>query len=245
MEGWIKLHRKITEDNMYFAEKFTKIQAWIDLLLHANHKDNIINIRGNEIPIKRGQLGWSEVTMSKRWQWSRVKVRRFLSGLETIQQIRQQKIVKITSITTILHYNDYQGNTTDYTTERQQKDNRLDITKNDKNDKEDKYSPVVKTAISRLNELTGKKFRLDNKSTNSLIAGLLKIKDKGLAVYTVEDIIAVIELKCSQWKGTEYYNYLRPKTLFNKTNFEQYVNEKPVIKKTDVKVIKDKHIQLY
>ena len=115
-DGWICLHRKISEDDIWFLEKFTKAQAWIDLILNANHKDNIIDIRGNLITIKRGQIGWSELTMSDRWKWSRNKVRGFLSFLEKDGKTIQQKLFKITTITTILKYEQYQT--------IQQKDNR-------------------------------------------------------------------------------------------------------------------------
>jgi|TARA_Y100000034_G_C6884891_1_gene406119 hypothetical protein len=86
-QGWVRLHRKIEDNFLYFLEPFTKAQAWIDLFLNANHKDGYIQIRGNVIPIKRGQIGWSELTMVKRWTWSKNKVRRFLKLLETEQQI--------------------------------------------------------------------------------------------------------------------------------------------------------------
>ena len=118
--GWVIIHRKIEENFLYFLEPFTKAQAWIDLILNANHKDTSINIRGNIIKIKRGQLGWSEVTMAKRWKWSKNKVRRFLKLLETEQQTIQQKYRSITTITTILNYNNYQNDTADDTAERPQ-----------------------------------------------------------------------------------------------------------------------------
>lgn len=133
MTGWVKLHRGIEENDLWLLETFTKGQAWVDLFLNANHKDGIMNVRGNIVPIKRGQIGWSELTMAKRWTWSKNRVRRFLKLLETKQQIKQEKLYKITTIITILNYNEYQSDTTDDTTERQQKDNRRYTNKNVKN----------------------------------------------------------------------------------------------------------------
>ena len=121
---WISLHRKICENDLWFLEPFTKAQAWIDLILNANHKEGVINIRGNIIPIKRGQIGWSELTMAKRWGWSRNKVRRFLKWLETEQQIEQHKLFKLTSITTIIKYDQYQAGQQVEQQTIQQKDNR-------------------------------------------------------------------------------------------------------------------------
>ena len=101
-KGWVRLHRQVEDNCLWFLEPFTKAQAWIDLFLNANHKDGIISIRGNIISIKRGQIGWSELTMCKRWKWSRGKVRRFIKLLKTIQQI-EQHTTPVTTILTILN----------------------------------------------------------------------------------------------------------------------------------------------
>jgi hypothetical protein len=136
--GWVRLHRSIDENFLWFSEPFTKAQAWVDLFMNANHKDSKICIRGNFIDIKRGQIGWSEITMTKRWRWSKNKVRRFLKLLETEQQIEQQKFAKLTTIITINNYESYQSDTTDDTTEGLQKDYRRYTNKNDKKVKNDK-----------------------------------------------------------------------------------------------------------
>lgn len=112
MKGWISLHRQIESNPLWLLEPFSKAQAWIDLILNANHKDGHFFVRGVKIEIKRGQIGWSEVTMANRWKWSRNKVRRFLKYLEREQQVEQQKVDKITSITTIKNYSKYQNDTT-------------------------------------------------------------------------------------------------------------------------------------
>lgn len=131
--GYIKLWRCSVDNDLYYLEPFTKRQAWQDLVLNANYKDWIINIRWNIINIKRWQIWWSEITMKEKRQRSRDKVRRFLGMLEIRQQIIQQKTA-LTTIITIVNYENYQWNdTTDKTTERQQKDNRQDTNNNDKN----------------------------------------------------------------------------------------------------------------
>jgi len=136
--GWIKLYRSIEDNIFYLSEKFTRAQAWIDLLLLSNHKDNAMDIRGNLIQVKRGQIGWSKEALAKRWKWSRKKVLGFLKTLETTQQITQQKTAAV-SLITIVNYEKYQGNdTTEDTTEEQQKNNRRHTNKNDKNVKNEK-----------------------------------------------------------------------------------------------------------
>lgn len=145
--GWIKLHRKIQDNPFYYAEPFTKMGAWIDILLLCNHAPKTIYVRGNKIEINRGQFAYGEVTLAKKWRWSRNKVRRYLNWLQTIQQIEQQKN-SVLSLYTVLNYNEYQGNdTTDDTTERQQTIQQKDINKNDKKEKNDKNETIQHTTI--------------------------------------------------------------------------------------------------
>jgi len=112
MYQWrIKLHRSSQDNILYFSEPFTKRQARQDMLLLTNHKDWVIVVRWNIIEVKRGQLWYSEDTISKRWQRSRNKTRRFLNYLETIQQIEQHKS-KVKSVITLINYEKYQWNDT-------------------------------------------------------------------------------------------------------------------------------------
>lgn len=107
MQGWVKLHRSLAENELWTAEPFTYGQAWVDLLIHANHYPRTIFIRSIEVDLGRGQLGWSEVTMSKRWKWSRGKVRRYLGMLEKRGMIEQQK-TQVTTVVSICNYSNYQ-----------------------------------------------------------------------------------------------------------------------------------------
>lgn len=136
-QGWIKIHRQIQENKLWGAEKFTKGQAWIDLILLANHEDGWFFVRGVKVEVKRGQIGWAEETLAKKWHWSRNKVRNFLKMLKNEMQIEQQKS-KVLSLITILNYDRYQekgttNETSNDTTERQQKVQQKDTNKNVKN----------------------------------------------------------------------------------------------------------------
>jgi len=108
-EGWIKLYRKLMINDLWIKEPFTRGQAWVDLLLLANHKDGFIRVRGIKIPVLRGQVGWSERKLGDRWKWSRGKVKRFILELQNEQQIEPQKNNE-TSIITIVNYDLYQEN---------------------------------------------------------------------------------------------------------------------------------------
>ena len=106
--GWIKVHRKIIDSPLWFSEPFTKSQAWIDILLVANHADTHFFKRGIKIDVKRGQCARSEVELADRWKWSRTKVKSFLNMLEKEQQISIEKS-NITQIVTIIKYEEYQS----------------------------------------------------------------------------------------------------------------------------------------
>lgn len=105
--GYICLWRKMIENPIWTSEPFTRGQAWVDLLMMANHKDSYFYVRGNRIDIKRGQVGRSQKYLSERWTWSRTKVNRFLNDLEKEQQIKQQKSNVINTIE-IVNYDLYQ-----------------------------------------------------------------------------------------------------------------------------------------
>ncbi len=155
--GWVKLHRKLSDNKLWTSEPFTRGQAWVDMLILANHKEDFFYVRGNRVTVQRGQLGWSQLGLSKRWSWSRGKIKRFLNELETDQQIVQQNNF-ISSLITIVNYEQYQGDgqqmiqQTDSrrTADGQQTDTNKNVknVKNEKNDKkEDKDSAPVKRFI--------------------------------------------------------------------------------------------------
>lgn len=93
---------------LWESEPFSRGQAWVDLLLLANHKDSFFYKRGVKIDLKRGQLGRSQVELSDRWNWSRKKVNKFLKDLEKEQQIKVDKN-SVTQIVTIVNYCKFQS----------------------------------------------------------------------------------------------------------------------------------------
>ena len=142
MEGWIKLHRQITENPLYFSEAFTRCQAWIDMLILANTKDGFFYKRGIRVEVIRGQVGYDIESLAKRWKWSRGKVERFLNALEIDKQVVRQK-TNVTTLISICNYNIYQArsnpndnansNSNEHQTVKQ-----TDTNKNNKNNKKEK-----------------------------------------------------------------------------------------------------------
>jgi len=131
--GWISLHRKLSDSKFWTSEPFSRPQAWVDLLMIANHSDGFIRVAGERIKIERGQCGWSQLRLAGRWRWSRGKVKRFLEELEkTEQQIEQQKNSR-TTIITIKNYNLYQQQKEHQTNIRRTSDGHQTDTNNKNN----------------------------------------------------------------------------------------------------------------
>lgn len=115
-EGWIKLHRSIVDNWLWGKRPFSKGQAWIDILLLANHAPHRMKTRTGFVDIDRGSFHTEERTLQARWGWSGSKVRQFVQLLESEKMI--QKTVKKSSSgkstegTTIkvLNYGIYQDN---------------------------------------------------------------------------------------------------------------------------------------
>lgn len=145
-KGWIKLYRQLQECPMWYSERFSKGQAWVDLLLLANHKDKKILFNGEMIVIKRGQYLTSMVKLAEKWKWNRKTVSSYLNVLEKDKMITKLSDNSKTLIT-IENYEIYQCTDEEYGQPigqpigqgygqpiGQQMDNPLDTNKNDKND---------------------------------------------------------------------------------------------------------------
>ena len=119
-QGWICLHREIWQCWLWDEKPFSKAQAWIDLLLLANHSDNKF-LLGNEIvTVEAGSFITSEVKLSERWGWSRTKTRAFLDLLQKDNMIVKKSDNKKTAIN-IVNYSKFQDIET---AEKQQKNSR-------------------------------------------------------------------------------------------------------------------------
>jgi len=213
MEGWIKLHRKITENPYYLSEKFTRSQAWIDLLIIANHKQGMYYLRGIKIIVNRGQIGWGIERLAKRWQWSRGKVERFLIDLENEKQIVRQKTNAI-SLISLVNYEIYQEDNkanskanikADSKAKEHQTINQTDTNNNEnnynninnENKKENLILPFTSNSFTDLWNTLLKEKKWKNKSTTALKLVLEKLGkfDESTAMQMMENTIA------GEWQG--------------------------------------------
>src|SRR5690606_18224969 len=169
-----KLYRRIQDHWLYEEKrKFSKFEAWVDMLMMANHKDNKFLLGNELVEVEKGSFITSELKLMERWGWGKSKTRDFLKLLENDQMIDKKSDRKKTTIT-ICNYNVYH----DYETRNrpqsdyEQTNSRLsaDTNKNVKNDKNEKNNNIpFFEIVEYLNKKTGKSFRHTTKKTKDLI----------------------------------------------------------------------------
>lgn len=145
------MHCQLAHHDLWLMEPFTRGQAWVDLLMLAQTKPGWIMVRGISIDLDRGQVGYSELTLSERWKWSRGKVRRFISELKKHEMVDIKQDNK-TTIISILNFDTYQAkptaddtadDTASGTPNGQQTDNKRTLTRI----KEGKKDRILKDSI--------------------------------------------------------------------------------------------------
>ena len=150
--GWVSIHRSLLECELWRGEKFTRGQAWVDLILNANHAEKRVWLKGRPITVNRGEQIRSKVTLVKTWKWNERTVTRFLNMLELEGMITQKSTNQTTHIS-ICNYSKFQDkeiNSTDQNTKQSTRrvQNRVQTNNNDNNvnndnNKDIKPSPKV------------------------------------------------------------------------------------------------------
>jgi hypothetical protein len=145
--GWIKLHRSLSDHWINEKRKFSKYEAWLDILMNVNYEDNKVLIKGKLYEVKRGQSILSLDSWAKRWIWDKSAVRRFFNLLQKDSMI---EIVSdnITTHLTICNYDSYQGQENADETQKKRKRNSKEIqmtpikeSKEEEENKEEKKIP--------------------------------------------------------------------------------------------------------
>ena len=110
--GWIKLYRQIRHNFLWpKGRKYTKLEAWLDMLLQANHTPEKVLIDNQVVEVQRGQFITSTVKLAHRWKWDRKTVSRFLQLLSNEEMCTTEATTKYTRVT-ITNYEFYQGGDT-------------------------------------------------------------------------------------------------------------------------------------
>ena len=108
MSGWIKLHRDIKNHWIYTEKrKFSKFEAWTDILLSVNHTQAKTIIKGKLIIIERGESILSLDSWANKWGWNKSSVNRFFELLKTDGMILI-KNETVTTRLTVCNYASYQ-----------------------------------------------------------------------------------------------------------------------------------------
>lgn len=97
-QGWIPVHRQLQDHWLWEDKPFSKGQAWIDLLLMANHDDNKFLLGNELVEVKAGSFITSELKLMDRWGWGKTKTRAFLDLLQNDGMITKISDRKKTTI---------------------------------------------------------------------------------------------------------------------------------------------------
>lgn len=108
MKGYVKIHRELLEHPIWTSEKFTRGQAWADLILKANAQPGWVRKRGARIDLNRGDVGYSIKELSRKWDWSESKTRRFLKELEDDEMVTLKK-TNVSCTITLVNYDIWQS----------------------------------------------------------------------------------------------------------------------------------------
>lgn len=192
MSGWIKLHRSIQNHWLYTENrKFSKFEAWNDILLNVNHCKAKAIIKGKIFEINRGQSIYSLDTWAKRWNWDKTSVKRFLDLLKSDSMI-ELKNETVTTRLTVCNYDSYQSEETKSETRKKRKRNANETeTKPIEEEEEEKetnkvfispsFNDVLNYCIERKNDVDPNKF-INFYESKGWMVGKNKMKDWKAAV---------------------------------------------------------------
>lgn len=207
MTGYIKLYRQIAENPIWQIKPFSEGQAWVDILCITNYEKGFIKTKNGEIvPLERGECGYSVLTLSERWGWSRGKVKRFFCLLEK-QKMIQQKMHGKHTIINILNFDKYQNRTTNDTTNDTTNGQQTDTIKKNKKNKNifviPKIEEIKDYCLERNNKINPIQF-YDYYQSKGWMIGRNKMKDWKAAIRTWEQKNK--KEKPAQKKYNPYYN---------------------------------------
>ena len=113
MSGWVSIHRKIMDNPLLNRSRvYSNFEAWIWLLLKANHQDNKFLLGTEIMVVKTGEILTSQKKLCKQFRWGNSKLRNFLKVLQKDEMITIKVDSKSTRIS-ICNYSTYQNNQID------------------------------------------------------------------------------------------------------------------------------------
>lgn len=100
-KGWVRIARSVRDNWVWQDKPFAKGQAWIDLILRANHEDKSILIRGQLVTVRAGEMITSLRKLASDWGWNVKTVNHFISALERDGMVHTTRTSNWTSITLV------------------------------------------------------------------------------------------------------------------------------------------------
>lgn len=192
MEGWIKLHRKISDSRCFANEGLFKVWVWC--LIKANHQKKWVDIKTGkgvtEVEVLPGQFIFGRNIAAKELKMKPSTVNDRMKKLERMQNIVMQPNTHY-SLISIINWDNYQSKEDEVRQAIQQPtDNQptgnqqpTDTNKNDKNEKTDNnekiYSDEIKNFINDYQNYVLNAFpKTAPKITDSLIENCCDTIDK-------------------------------------------------------------------
>jgi len=106
-QGWIKIHRKIQDNEIYNELPFDYLHAFVDLLLMACFEEKIVEVRGISVCQHLGEVITSTYILANKWGWTRQQVRYFLEKLSGNGMLKVESS-KVWTMIKIVNYSKYQ-----------------------------------------------------------------------------------------------------------------------------------------
>ena len=208
-QGWISIHRGLQDNWLWKDEReFSRLEAWLDILLNVNHTPKKVLIKNTLIEVGRGESLRSLDTWGKRWNWNKSRVRRFFNLLQKDSMI-VTKNVRVTTLLTVCKYDSYQtiGNASETQMKRKRNasetqmtpNNNVNNDNNDNNEQKEKRLLDFETFWNLYNKKKGTKQAKDK---------FLKLpqKDVDKILLTVKSFVGSIKDKQFQPLPTSYLN---------------------------------------
>ena len=158
-DTYIKLFRKATENDLFNEKPFDRWHAFEWMIIKACRFEKTEVIKGQAIKLKTGQLIVSQRKLAETFGWSRGKLERFCTMLESMQMASFDRATygaSVGTVITIENYSRYQDgratseatcDTTNSTTDRASR-------KKEKKDKKDKKN-IYNSARTRVSHGDG------------------------------------------------------------------------------------------
>jgi hypothetical protein len=117
MSGFYLMHRGWMDNDLFQNEPYSERMAWCWLIENAAWKETKARVKGETVPLQRGQMCFAIRFLAEKWGWSKSRVDRFLRRLAAENMISMcskigttagQQTGQGSNIITLCNYSQYQ-----------------------------------------------------------------------------------------------------------------------------------------